>query len=121
MKSGDWTYIWQDPAWPEWRYDLSRVTSALTDVAQAQGLLLGRLADDLRPGKEDDGPVLDRAVQLELLVPRQWRHPSQEFLRAWYGRLGYRLVRTTTLDEDYPHLAPLLATACDLEIHEKPL
>ncbi|CAG4920672.1 Fic family protein [Paraburkholderia gardini] len=45
MESGDWTYIWQDPAWPEWRYDLSRVTSALTDVAQAQGLLLGRLAD----------------------------------------------------------------------------
>jgi len=61
-------------------------------------------------------------MQLELLVPRQWRHPSkEEFLRAWYGRLGYRLVRTTTLDEDYPHLAPLLATACDLEIHEKPL
>lgn len=45
MESGDWIYIWQDPAWPEWRYDLSRVTTALTDVAQAQGLLLGRLAD----------------------------------------------------------------------------
>src|SRR3954454_22057407 len=32
--------------------------------------LLGRLADDLRPGKDDDGPVMDRAVQLELL---SWR------------------------------------------------
>jgi acyl-CoA oxidase len=32
--------------------------------------LLGRLSDDLRPGKDDDGPVMDRAVQLELV---SWR------------------------------------------------
>ena len=62
-----------------------------------------------------------RAMQLELLVPRSWRHPSKEFLRSWYGHRGYRLSRTTTLDEAYPHLAPLLATPCDLEIHAKPL
>jgi hypothetical protein len=30
-------------------------------------------------------------------------------------------VRTGRLDDDYPHLAPLLATECDLEIHEKVL
>ena len=62
-----------------------------------------------------------RAIQLELLVPRGWEHPSKEFLKAWYGRCGYRLVGTTTMDEAYPHLAPLLATACDLEIREKRL
>jgi len=62
-----------------------------------------------------------RAMRLELLVPRAWRHPSKEFLKAWYGRLGYRLVRTTQLDDGHPHLAPLLATPCDLEVHEKPL
>ncbi len=62
-----------------------------------------------------------RAMQLELLVPRSWRHPSKEFLRSWYGHRGYRLSRTTTLDEAYPHLAPLLATPCELEIHAKPL
>jgi GNAT superfamily N-acetyltransferase len=62
-----------------------------------------------------------RAMRLELLVPRTWRHPSKEFLTAWYGRCGYRLVRTTTLEESYAHLAPLLATPCDLQIHEKPL
>jgi hypothetical protein len=49
------------------------------------------------------------------------RHPSKEFLKSWYGRLGYRLVRTTKLDDGHPHLAPLLATPCDLEVHEKPL
>ena len=62
-----------------------------------------------------------RAMQLELLVPRGWRHPSKEFLRAWYGRSGYRLIRIARMDDAYPHLAPLLATPCDLEIYEKPL
>ena len=62
-----------------------------------------------------------RTMQLELLVPREWSHPSKEFLRGWYGRRGYRLARTGTLDAAYPHLAPMLATACDLEVHEKPL
>jgi len=61
------------------------------------------------------------AVQLELLVPREWIHPSKEFLTAWYGRRGYRLVRTTTIDGTYPHLAPLLETPCDLQIHRKEL
>jgi GNAT superfamily N-acetyltransferase len=61
------------------------------------------------------------AVQLELLVPRKWSHPSKQFLTAWYGRRGYRLVRTTAIDESHPHLAPLLATPCDLQIHRKEL
>jgi GNAT superfamily N-acetyltransferase len=62
-----------------------------------------------------------RAMQLELLVPRTWRHPSKEFLKAWYGRSGYRLIRTTTIDDAHPQLAPMLATPCDVEVHEKPL
>ena len=60
-------------------------------------------------------------MQLELLVPRTWQHPHKEFLKAWYSRLGYRLVRTTAFDETYPHLTPLLATDCDLTIYQKPL
>jgi GNAT superfamily N-acetyltransferase len=62
-----------------------------------------------------------RTMRLELLVPRDWSHPSKEFLKAWYGRRGYRIVRTDSFEEAYPHLAPLLATRCGLEIHEKPL
>ena len=62
-----------------------------------------------------------RTMQLELLVPREWRHPSKEFLKAWYGRLGYRLVRVGSIEAGYPHLAPLLATPCDLAIYAKPL
>ena len=62
-----------------------------------------------------------RAVQLELLVPRLWRHPSKEFLKSWYGRRGYRAVRTGSIDDAYPQLAPLLATPCDLVIYHKAL
>ena len=62
-----------------------------------------------------------RAIQLELLVPRDWRHPSKEFLESWYGRIGYRLIRTRSIDDTHPHLAPLLATPCDLQVREKPL
>jgi GNAT superfamily N-acetyltransferase len=60
-----------------------------------------------------------RAIQLELLLPRTWQHPTKEFLKAWYGRIGYRPVRTGTIDDAYPHLAPLLATPCDLAVYEK--
>ena len=60
-------------------------------------------------------------MQLELLLPREWQHPSKEFLKAWYGRLGYRLIRTTTIDDTYPHLAALLGTPCDFAVYEKSL
>lgn len=38
-------YIWQSPQWPEWQYDLAALADPLSTVSQAQGLLLGRLAD----------------------------------------------------------------------------
>jgi GNAT superfamily N-acetyltransferase len=60
-------------------------------------------------------------MQLELLVPRDWSHPNKEFLHAWYTRIGYRPVRTGSIEESYPHLAPLLATTCDFVVYHKPL
>jgi GNAT superfamily N-acetyltransferase len=62
-----------------------------------------------------------RAMRLELLVPREWDHPSKEFLKAWYTRRGYRVIRTGTIEDAHPHLAPLLATPCDMLVWEKPL
>jgi GNAT superfamily N-acetyltransferase len=61
------------------------------------------------------------AMQLELLVPRGWTHPTKRFLDAWYTRMGYRIARTGTIDEAYPALAPLLATPCDFVIYRKDL
>jgi hypothetical protein len=60
-------------------------------------------------------------MQLELLVPRGWTHPTKEFLAAWYMRIGYRVTRTGAIDEAYPALAPLLATPCDFVIYHKRL
>jgi GNAT superfamily N-acetyltransferase len=60
-------------------------------------------------------------MQLEVLKPREWSHPSKEFLTAWYPRLGYRVVRTGSIDEAYRELAPLLATPCDFVIYHKDL
>lgn len=60
-------------------------------------------------------------MQLELLVPRDWTHPTKTFLHAWYTRIGYRPERTGAIDESYPQLAPLLATPCDFVVYHKDL
>jgi GNAT superfamily N-acetyltransferase len=61
------------------------------------------------------------AMRLELLVPRDWVHPSKDFLAGWYGRIGYVVIGKGTIDEAYPALAPLLVTPCDFLIYEKDL
>jgi GNAT superfamily N-acetyltransferase len=60
-------------------------------------------------------------MRLELLVPREGSHPDKEFLAAWYGRMGYRVIRAGTAEESHPELAPSLATPCDFLIYEKDL
>ena len=60
-------------------------------------------------------------MQLELLVPREWSHPSKEFLHGWYTRIGYRPVRTVRIEESYPHLVSLLAAPCDFVVYHKQL
>jgi GNAT superfamily N-acetyltransferase len=62
-----------------------------------------------------------QAMQLELLVPRTWSHPSKEFLDEWYRRMGYEVIRRTSVDDLQPELAPLLATPCEFVVYEKAL
>ena len=45
MKSGDSLYIWQQPDWPDWRYDRAVLAEALANLHRAQGHLQGRMAD----------------------------------------------------------------------------
>ncbi len=59
------------------------------------------------------------AMQLELLVPKEWVHPEKERLRAWYTRLGYRFVRPAPFEEVAAHLAPYVATPCEFLIFRK--
>ncbi len=60
-------------------------------------------------------------VQLELLVPRDWKHPVKEFLRSWYTRMGYQPVTVGDLADDFPHLVPRLAGPSDFLIFRKGL
>ena len=62
-----------------------------------------------------------RVMQLELLVPRKFDHPSKVFLDAWYSRIGYRVIDKRTVEQAHPELGPLLATPCDFLLYEKPL
>ena len=62
-----------------------------------------------------------RAMQLELLVPREGTLASKEFLHAWYTRLGYEQTRIGAIDEQYPALAPMLAVPTDYRVYRKPL
>jgi GNAT superfamily N-acetyltransferase len=61
------------------------------------------------------------AMQLELLVPREWTHPHKKFLAEWYTRLGYEVVRKEELGLMYPNLAPRLTCPCDHVIYRKDL
>jgi ribosomal protein S18 acetylase RimI-like enzyme len=91
----------------------------LAVAARHRGIGVGRaLADFVETRSRARGL---RAVQLELLVPRDWRHPSKQRLAAWYGRRGYRVVRTSTAEAAHPELAPLLATPCEFALYEKAL
>jgi len=91
----------------------------LAAYSSHRGIGVGRqLVRFAEQGSRDRG---HRRMQLELLVPREWKHPSKEFLAGWYSRIGYAVTRTGTIDEAYPHLAPLLATPCDFMIYQKDL
>jgi GNAT superfamily N-acetyltransferase len=65
--------------------------------------------------------VRTATMRLELLVPREWTHPSKQFLAGWYGRLGYTVTRVGSIDESHPGLGSLLATPCDVMVYEKNL
>ena len=45
MNRVEYKYIWEDPDWPVWRYDLAALAEPMAAVSRAQGLLAGRLAD----------------------------------------------------------------------------
>jgi Fic family protein len=45
MNSGNYTYLWQQPGWPHWRYDIPHLTAMLAQVHHAQGYLHGRMRD----------------------------------------------------------------------------
>ena len=60
-------------------------------------------------------------MRLEILTPRHWTHPSKNFLRQWYSRIGYVPQTTEPFESMYPELVPELATECDFTVWHKSL
>jgi len=93
----------------------------------------GMLVADLNHrGKGIGSALVDRAetwarskgchtMRLELLTPRHWAHPSKEFLKRWYSRIGYEPQATEPFEVLHPELVPQLATACDFTVWHKSL
>ena len=100
------------------REDASEFGMLVADPDQ-RGIGVGRALVDFAEQRSCERGL--RAIQLELLVPRDWSHPSKEFLKSWYGRRAYRPIGTRRFEDVYPHHAPLLATPCDLAVYEKSL
>jgi GNAT superfamily N-acetyltransferase len=94
---------------------------------------LGMLAADLNHrGKGIGSALVDRAenwardmachtMRLELWKPRNWAHPSKEFLEKWYFRIGYKPQATESLETLHPELIPELATECVFTVWRKSL
>jgi GNAT superfamily N-acetyltransferase len=93
----------------------------------------GMLVADLNHrGKGIGSALVDRAenwarnmpchtMRLELLTPRNWTHPSKEFLKQWYSRIGYKPRATESFEILYPELVSELATECDFTVWHKSL
>jgi GNAT superfamily N-acetyltransferase len=117
-------------------------------VAEIDGVLVGSVnvnlvsdgvgefgmlvADRKYRGKGIGSALVDRAekwarehtchtMRLEILTPRHWTHPSKEFLRQWYSRIGYAPQTTEPFESMHPELVPELATQCDFTVWHKPL
>src|SRR5262245_10277434 len=60
-------------------------------------------------------------MRLELLTPRNWMHPSKEFLKRWYSRIGYKPQATESFEILHAELVPELATECDFTVWHKSL
>ncbi|MFC0112047.1 GNAT family N-acetyltransferase [Kibdelosporangium aridum] len=54
-------------------------------------------------------------IQLKLLVP----HGRARFPADWFGRLGYRVEKTASVEDTFPHLVPRLAVPCEFHLYRK--
>ncbi|KAL1868448.1 hypothetical protein VTK73DRAFT_3656 [Phialemonium thermophilum] len=58
-------------------------------------------------------------IRLELLVGDGWTHDFKARLGRWYEREGYAVVRTSSVWDSTPHLAPLLAGPSLFQVYQK--
>jgi GNAT superfamily N-acetyltransferase len=95
--------------------DLGLISVDPDQQGNGLGRALVRFAEDLMRSRGV------QTAQLELLVPQDWVHPKKDRLRAWYERLGYRIVRSAPFEEIASHGASELATPCEFLVFRKSL
>lgn len=87
--------------------------------AAAQGQRVGRgLMDAAEAWAREKG---FEEIQLEILMPKDFKLEPKEILAAWYGKLGYRVTTIATLGDYYPEKVPLLKCECDYVVYRKAL
>jgi GNAT superfamily N-acetyltransferase len=90
------------------------------------------VADPNHRGKGIGSALVERAenwardmachtMRLEILTPRHWSHPSKQFLKTWYSRIGYKPQATEPFEILHPELVHELATECDFTAWHKSL
>jgi GNAT superfamily N-acetyltransferase len=94
---------------------------------------LGMLVSDVNHRGKGVGSALVKAaeqwakridcetMQLELLTPRRWKHPSKEFLKRWYRKIGYEPQIAESFEKLSPDKFAELATDCDFMVWHKRL
>jgi len=60
-------------------------------------------------------------MQLELLAPHRWNHPSKESLKKWYRKIGYEPQSVESFEKLDPDKFAELATDCDFTVWHKRL
>ena len=60
-------------------------------------------------------------MELELLAPRDTKHPVKEWLHIWYSKLGYVKGEQKEFADDYPEFAKLLSEPCTFTVYTKDL
>lgn len=60
-------------------------------------------------------------LEIDLLIPTNWKHPSKELLKTWYMKQGYRKVTTRNITEIYDDKTAFLATECSVIVYRKEL
>ena len=60
-------------------------------------------------------------MRLELLFGDGWTHALKQRLGTWYERAGYELIRTGSIRESFPQMAPMMARPSIFRVYQKVL
>ena len=60
----------------------------------------------------------DKSMYLELLTPKEWIHQEKEFLKTWYGGMGYKLIKEVDFRDYYPDHIKFMKTELVFSLYQ---